>query len=399
MDILEQFLRNISYKFPKGYPDINNAQDMLMLETLLEKLNINVPLEENRQINSNTKQAIAYFLSKVDSSLGFKTQTDIKRLGNPNKIAPEKVQQLFQDILGVKDLTIHAPRTGPNPSGKFDMYEFTTNDFGVIRIILSGGGNRGEKYEQNFVKAAQELAGQPNNTLPPYLQTLYNKLGIDNAKLTSKDIGFAGATDTKRDLNPEGPQNVGETVSDVTIIYDNTPYFISLKNKQGSGLYSGKTIPWIYEKDGEIIYDSSKKTGSSDTNIIFNMLNIDSEKIAQGLNNYVNKEGDVDTYSPLNINRNAFRKLLASSFGYGYYYVQETSKDQVKVVPILTAEDALKAVGKISKVEIKYPGPNAKQVTANIFTQSKSFGATKYQITIRNTSGKLLPLSLRISKL
>ena len=164
MDILEQFLRNISYKFPKGYPDINNAQDMLMLETLLEKLNINVPLEENRQINSNTKQAIAYFLSKVDSSLGFKTQTDIKRLGNPNKIAPEKVQQLFQDILGVKDLTLHAPRTGPNPSGKFDMYEFTTNDFGVIRIILSGGGNRGEKYEQNFVKAAQELAGQPNNT-------------------------------------------------------------------------------------------------------------------------------------------------------------------------------------------------------------------------------------------
>ena len=175
--------------------------------------------------------------------------------------------------------------------------------------------------------------------------------------------------------------------------------FISLKNKQGSGLYSGKTIPWIYEKDGEVIYDPSKKTGSSDTNVIFDILNIDSEKIAQGLNNYINKEGDVDTYSSLDIDTNAFRKLLASSFGYGYYYVQETSKDQVKVVPILTAEDALKAVGKISKVEIKYPGPNAKQVTANVFTESETFGSTKYQITIRNTSGKLLPLSLRISKL
>ena len=396
MDILDKFLRKVSYKFPKGYPDINDDQDMLMLETLLEKLG--VPLEENRQINSATKQAIAYFLSKADLSLGFKTQTDIKRLGNPNKIAPEKVQQLFQDILGVKDLTIHAPRTGPNPSGKFDMYEFTTNDFGVVRIILSGGGNRGEKYEQNFVKAAQELAGQPNNALPPYLQTLYSKLGIDNTKLSSNDILFAGATDTKRDLNPEGPQDVGETIADIIITYNNTPYFISLKNKQGSGLYSGKTISWIYEKDGTVIYDPSKKTGSSDTNIIFDMLNIDSEKIAQGLNNYVNKEGDVDTYSSLNINKNAFRKLLASSFGYGYYYVKETSKDQVKVIPLLTAEDALKAVGKISKVEIKYPGPNAKQVTANVFTQSKSFGDSKYQITIRNTSGKLLPLSLRISK-
>lgn len=397
MDILDKFLKKVSYKFPKGYPDINDAQDMLMLETLLEKLG--VPLEENRQINSATKQAIAYFLSKVDPSLGFKTQTDIKRLGNPNKIAPEKVQQLFQNILGVKDLTIHAPRTGPNPSGKFDMYEFTTNDFGVVRIILSGGGNRGEKYEQNFVKAAQELAGQPNNTLPPYLQTLYSKLGIDNTKLSSNDISFAGATDTKRDLNPEGPQYVGKTISDLTIVYENEPYYISLKNKQGSGLYSGKTIPWIYEKDGEVIYDPSKKTGSSDTNIIFDILNIDSEKLAQGLNNYINKEGDVDTYSSLDIDTNAFRKLLASSFGYGYYYVQETSKDQVKVVPILTAEDALNAVGKISKVEIKYPGPNAKQATINVFTESEAFGPTKYQITIRNTRGKVLPLSLRISKL
>lgn len=397
MDVLEKFLRNISYKFPKGYPDINDEQDMLMLETLLEKLGVS--LKENRQINSATKQAIAYFISKVDPSLGFKPQSDIKRLGNPNKIAPEKVQQLFQDILGVKDLTIHSPKTGPNPSGKFDMYEFTTNDFGIVRIILSGGGNKGEKYEQNFVKAAQELAGQPNNALPPYLQTLYSKLGIDNTKLSSNDISFAGATDTKRDLNPEGPQEVGETISDMTIIYNNKPYFISLKNKQGSGLYSGKTIPWIYEKDGKVIYDPSKKTGSSDTNIIFDMLNIDSEKIAQGLNNYLSKEGNVDTYSPLNIDINAFRKLLASSFGYGYFYVKETGKDQVKVVPILTAEDALKAVGKISKVEIKYPGPNAKQVTANVFTQSKSFGDSKYQITIRNTSGKLLPLSLRISKI
>ena len=108
MDVLDKFLRKVSYKFPKGYPDINDAQDMLMLEGLLEKLGIS--LEENRQINSDTKKAIAYFLSKVDPSLGFKTQTDIKRLGNPNKIAPEKVQQLFQDILGVKDLTIYAPR-------------------------------------------------------------------------------------------------------------------------------------------------------------------------------------------------------------------------------------------------------------------------------------------------
>jgi len=42
MDVLDKFLRKVSYKFPKGYPDINNAQDMLMLEGLLKNLGINL---------------------------------------------------------------------------------------------------------------------------------------------------------------------------------------------------------------------------------------------------------------------------------------------------------------------------------------------------------------------
>jgi len=42
MDVLDKFLRKVSYKFPKGYPDINDAQDMLMLEGLLEEIGINL---------------------------------------------------------------------------------------------------------------------------------------------------------------------------------------------------------------------------------------------------------------------------------------------------------------------------------------------------------------------
>ena len=132
---------------------------------------------------------------------------------------------------------------------------------------------------------------------------------------------------------------------------------------------------------------------------MFDILNIDSEKLAKGLNNYINKEGTTDSYSPIKIDEIAFKKLLSSSFGYGYYYVQESGKDQVKVTPLLTPEDAIEAIGTIKKTEIKYPGPNTKQLTMNVYTDSKLFGSTKYSITIRNTSGKILPLSLRISKL
>ena len=55
MDILEQFLHSIAYKFPKGYPDINNKQDMLLIERELFKHNID--LREGTKA-SNTRKAI-----------------------------------------------------------------------------------------------------------------------------------------------------------------------------------------------------------------------------------------------------------------------------------------------------------------------------------------------------
>jgi hypothetical protein len=42
MDIIEQFLNKISYKFEKGYPDMNNEQDILLLENELMKVGINI---------------------------------------------------------------------------------------------------------------------------------------------------------------------------------------------------------------------------------------------------------------------------------------------------------------------------------------------------------------------
>ena len=40
MDVLEKFIRKVAYKFPKGYPDINNPEDKALLFTLLEELKV-----------------------------------------------------------------------------------------------------------------------------------------------------------------------------------------------------------------------------------------------------------------------------------------------------------------------------------------------------------------------
>ena len=42
MDILEQFLYSIAYKFPKGYPDMDNGGDVLLLENELKKIGIDL---------------------------------------------------------------------------------------------------------------------------------------------------------------------------------------------------------------------------------------------------------------------------------------------------------------------------------------------------------------------
>jgi len=42
MDVLEQFIRNISYKFSKGYPDLSDKADMALLENELSKLGIDL---------------------------------------------------------------------------------------------------------------------------------------------------------------------------------------------------------------------------------------------------------------------------------------------------------------------------------------------------------------------
>ena len=54
MDVLDRFLRKVSYKFPKGYPDPKDIQDMIMLEGMLKKMGLNLqetaltPLELNK---------------------------------------------------------------------------------------------------------------------------------------------------------------------------------------------------------------------------------------------------------------------------------------------------------------------------------------------------------------
>lgn len=57
MDILDKFLQKVSYKFPKGYPDMNDKQDVLLLESMLEEMGMPL-LEVTQEYDARIKQVL-----------------------------------------------------------------------------------------------------------------------------------------------------------------------------------------------------------------------------------------------------------------------------------------------------------------------------------------------------
>jgi len=404
MDILEQFIRDIAYKFPKGYPDMKDKQDYLLFERELFKHNID--LREGTRSSNSRKAIDAIVNSKEGKAVGLTKMANDSRIGNINKIDKDKFIEILNSLFNSPKIKIYSPKEGPNLSSKYNMFEFDLEDEGQVQITLAGGANEGEKYEKNLLGKLQSAAGESLDSIEDYeTKQIFFTLGIDPSQLTSKDIYFAGASDTSRQLSFDGPQDLGEKISDIVITTPNKTYYLSIKNVGGSAIYNGGNLPFIvFDKEDKVIFDKSKFNDNPLFADIFDTLNIDSQKIADGLNNYVNQTGVPNNWESIDgVDLSKVKKLLASSFGYGYWYVREKPGGKLFIYHVATAEDAYKMVGELrpDSVKVKYPGPTTKVLEVRIETDSEVLEGGKttplvYQIVARNASGKLLPLRMNI---
>jgi hypothetical protein len=406
MDVLEQFLYSIAYKFPKGYPDLKDKQDMLLLERELFKYNVD--LREGTKA-ANTRKAIdAIVASKEGKEVGLAKMKDTYRIGNignPNKIDKDKFIEILDKLFDSPEIKVYAPKESPNDSSKYNMFEFDLEGEGQVQITLAGGANEGEKYEQGLLGKLKAAAGSSLDSIEdPEVKQIFSTLGIDPSKLSPNDIEFAGASDTSRQLSFDGPQKIGSTIADIVITADK-PYYLSIKNVGGSAIYNGGNIPFIVlDKEGKVIFDKSKLNDNPLFADIFDVLNVDSQRIADGLNDYINQTGTPNNWESVSgVNLDKVRKLLASSFGYGYWYVREKPGGKLFIYHVATPEDAYKMVGTLrpDSVKVKYPGPTTKVFEARIETDSEVLEGGKkvplvYQIVARNASGKLLPMRMNI---
>ena len=66
MDALDKFFKKFSYKFPKGYPDMKNEQDILLLESLVNKiLGEEIVLEKKLEWKDLSDESRKYYRLEV----------------------------------------------------------------------------------------------------------------------------------------------------------------------------------------------------------------------------------------------------------------------------------------------------------------------------------------------
>ena len=390
MDIFDKFFSEFAYKFDKGYPDMNNDQDVLLLESFIsEVIGEKFSLEEGAA-DVKIRQEL------IDKNPGFfDTQSDSRRIANKNKISADEFVKIVKDTFTIDNVIVHPPNSGPNKkpsvhsSSKFNMFEFEVDGKKYL-FILSGGAsaNVGQQFEDKITLNLKDAIGLSMSDIEDeQTKQILNKLNINPQDLTKVDQ--TGGQDTKRTINPEaGPQDRGKTISDVTVIANNKPYYLSIKNKTGDNIYNGGTISSItYNKeDNKVEFDQNKFNSDKLKQSVFNMFNIDPIKVTDGLNNYIEDKGEAPSWQDVDIDKDEVMGFIGSAVDYGYYYVREDGKG-IKVIHLESPEDVAKLIGKITYAKVKYPGNGVKSTYARVGLEDSEQGLRYIEVQIRNASG------------
>ena len=144
MDVLDKFFIQYAYKFPKGYPDLKDKQDVLLLETLLDQL-IVLEFEDKGTIPDDIEQ----IRSTINNHPEYKDR--VEAIQSKNKSGTE----YWIYIKGVSPVVREA-RTevikdlldkGLLPKGEINDEGSPYLDTGDYKIYLKGSGK--DKYATN----------------------------------------------------------------------------------------------------------------------------------------------------------------------------------------------------------------------------------------------------------
>ena len=397
MSIFDKFFTKFSYKFPKGYPDINDDQDVLLLELLIsEAVGEKFNLKEKK--GENESKIITQLVSKFPGK--YNTMSDAIRIANKEGINNDEFIKDIKSVIGNKvDIKITPPKQSPNPSGKYFLFQFN-HENNEIGILLASGGNKGNKFEtivandlQTFIDGGEEFiyASLIEDMIEEFKLTPTNfKILEEGRKNQSRPLVFT----------PEGPvigtpinsdqqaQSVAATLTDLTLIVNDKPIYISLK--------FGPTLTFFNPGVKKIFTEEDIKSGEIKTGngiALLETFGIDNELFCRVFNEY-KKDGAGTNFSQYHEVASADPKklynLLHSGIGHGYYMLKGTDSGKTDLF-LVTEEYVKKAATPTSGVTIRYGGKGGTAKRIDII-----FNTAVYRMTlnIRSKSKNVAPTNL-----
>jgi hypothetical protein len=389
MNVFDKFFTKYGYKFPKGYPDMNNEQDILLMESILEDL---------------VGEAFSIFPTTED------------------EISNEKVKELFRVIKNYPKLSINDPLVldpnSPNTAkisrslqrdSKFIEYLNNELDIELDPIdgakwngisIKWGEGSRGGRgikskglgFEGELI-ADLELLREEGISESNKDQFIYPDLTIE----ISKELGLKkgnfkvipeGAKNQSRPLGFKsgGPVvefsqgSAAETLTDITIDKKGTKYYLSAK--------FGNTLTFFNSGITKILPASEIKAGkitNSDGVALLDTFGIDNETFCKVFNDYPDADFSEVNGASTKYSISKMKNLIKSGIGEGYYMVKAGGKssqfEHIDSKYTDTASD-------VSAPVIYYGGIGGNGKRVDVTFESPTY---KFKINIRNKQGGLYP--------
>lgn len=286
--------------------------------------------------------------------------------------------------------------------GAFDVKELS-KEFGLN--VSYGNGSRGNLGANNrgniFEKVLLmdiELYAQTRDlgaeyTYPDFMREFASRFLSKHTNITAKQEGglnkprplqFSGSTPT---IQSSRMEDIGPTVTDVTVMGDKTPYYLSLKLGSTITLFNVGVTKYLTKDDikrGEVTNPKGRA--------LLDLFGIDYDRYVQTFGRYDassnvdNKPDYVNTMSKLD--RRGLERFLATGIGYGYFFVH--AKNAKPGAPIhyaymdkQTAQNSIKPLS----VQVKYPTPGAAK-RIDILIETPMF---YFKVNIRNKQGGVAP--------
>ena len=224
MDLLTKYLHSISYKFPKGYPDMNNEQDKTILFEEIKKIGINL----NEVLSSEAQKSIDIlkqnFDLKDDNFLEM-TSTSYKVLmdNSERRDFLKKAAQLDDFEFELKGASVGRLKYQPEGQSRpIYIYAKPSN--------VQGLGSAGKQNEANFIDNINSKIQEAGGSLDILITS------PNSSPLLTKNV--TEVVDSSKTGAGKGDKSDAQFISNGKIVQN-----ISLKQAEGFRWASVKSDP------------------------------------------------------------------------------------------------------------------------------------------------------------